>query len=96
MNEYLTTLAYIALCCIGSSIHYIKKRYYDHTTTDSLYKYLGDDITSTYKTFLTILSISITAASTHTTGFYFSPLELYTILVSGYTADSILNKSSDA
>ena len=73
----------------------MKKYHVDKTTTDCLYDYVNINRVSTMRTLCTLVGVAITGSVTHKTGYYFSPQELYTIIVSGYTADSILNKSSE-
>lgn len=95
LESYLITLEYFAIGLIGGSGHYLKKRYLDNTTLDSFETYLSANITSTYKAIFAIFCSTTALSIANTTGYILSMPELYGVLTAGYSADSLLNKSSE-
>ena len=95
MNTYLFALLYIALGLLGAYAHYFKKRYGDMTTNDSLRMYVFGNFPHTLYALGGILFTEITLASIQVSTNPSLP-ELLLALTTGYSANSMVNKASDA
>lgn len=95
MNEYLIALIYIGLGIVGANMHFLKKRYVDLTTKDSLYMYLTENFASTVYTLCGIAMAEVNMALMQTNA-PFALANVIGALTVGYTADSAINRSSEA
>jgi len=91
--DYAIALIYILLGLLGGSGHYLKKRYYDETTTCSFQEYLFMEKKATLHALIGILVAEVVLSLAHTTGWHFSLSDLVGAITAGYTADSGLNKA---
>lgn len=97
MFEFIIALEYVILGSIGGLGHYLKKRYVDETTKVSLYCYLATNRVATKQALWAIAGSSIGLSLLHVSNEYWLSLsELVGVLSAGYTADSALNRASEA
>lgn len=90
MNEYVVTAIYISLGLLGGSWHWVKKRYFDKTTTLDFIPYLVIDRAYTLRATAAIFMAELGLATV--SGVHFPHLgELWGAITTGYMADSHLN-----
>jgi hypothetical protein len=95
MDQYIFAAYYIIIGLIGAYSHYIKKRWVDNTTNDTLIQYLQENRGFTIKSVGSIIAAEIGLSLLHQSGII-TLSELLGALTAGYTADSGFNKSSDS
>jgi hypothetical protein len=91
--DYAIALIYILLGAAGGSGHYLKKRYYDETTTCSFKDYLLMERKATIHALMGIVITEIGLSLLHTSGWHFPLGDIVGAITAGYTADSGLNKA---
>lgn len=92
-HELIQLLAFIILGLAGQVAHYLKKRYWDNTTTLSLLQFIRNDPLSTKQAIAsTILATAtLSLAQDPSVGYHLS--DILAPLTAGYTLDSWLNKT---
>lgn len=93
MEEYTRGLLFIGLGIIGSSLHWVKKRYIDRTTTLSFFEFQKSDPKHTILALSGVVAAEI-PLSLASTGFIHLN-ELAGAISAGYMADSTFNKASE-
>lgn len=96
MQQFIIALEFILFAYVGALGHYLKKRYIDDTTKDSLNYYLTVNRTATKQAMWTIAGSAIGLSLLHTNGYWLGLQELIGVLAAGYAVDSWLNKSSES
>ena len=93
-HELIQLIAFILLGFVGQVAHYMKKRYWDNTTSLSLIQFMKDDPMSTKQAIVsTLLATStLSFAQNPSVGYHLS--DILAPLTAGYTLDSWLNKPS--
>lgn len=94
-NESLTALIYIGLGLMGSTSHWLKKRYIDLTTNDSLPHYLLSNLPTTVYTLAALVMAEINLAILQT-GTAMGLANIIGAITLGFVTDSSINKSSEA
>lgn len=91
-HDYLNALIFILLGFVGAYGHYLKKRYWDNTTTVSLYQYLVLAKQATKHAVGAIITAEIGLAASGLNVWPISLRDLVGVLAVGYMADSTVNK----
>lgn len=86
---------YVILGIVGAVSHWGKKRYVDKTTTDSFKDYMVNNLPATFYSFSAIVfaEVNLSLLQTETTIHLANVIGALTL---GYSADSGINKSSEA
>ena len=92
INDAVIALLYVGIGFLGGAGHWFKKRYIDDTTTTTFMEYLYTDVKYTKRSMVVITFACVNLSFTHSTGYYISLHDFMTILVAGYTSDSVFNK----
>jgi len=96
MQQFIIAIEFVLLSFVGAFGHYLKKRYFDDTTKDSLGYYLIVNQTATKQAMWSMAGSAIGLSLLHTNGYFIGLQELIGVLTAGYAIDSWLNKSSES
>jgi hypothetical protein len=96
MTQWIHALIYCLIGLVGAYGHYLKKRYKDNTTTDSLHDYCFENFPHTLWAVFGIFGSELILAAAGVPG---SEIGLDNIMAAwavGFANDSVINKASDA
>ena len=93
-DEIINTLIYIFLGLLGGVGHYMKKRFFEKSIDIGFLEYLRVEPETTQQAFYSIIASSYGLSLLHV-GPTYHLNELIAVIASGYSFDSILNRTKN-
>jgi hypothetical protein len=93
IHEIIQLFAFVVLGFTGQVAHYLKKRYWDHTTALSLLGFLKSDPISTKQAIASTILATATLSLAQDVSAVYHLSDILAPITAGYTVDSWLNKT---